>query len=103
MLDHRVGSGEDQARLAVVEPHQVGRLARGAAHLDDLAVLVRVPDDVAVNADTVADRRLHVRTSLPWERCPQAGRYKPRRFTPRCNGPNPPGTMWQGCGFPREL
>src|SRR5712691_11739326 len=69
MLDHRVGSGEDQARLAVVEPHQVGRLARGAAHLDDLAVLVWVPDDVAVNADAVADCRLHVRTSLPEKPC----------------------------------
>ena len=54
MLDHRVGSGKDEPRVAVVELHHVGRLALAAAHLDDLAGLVLVPDNVAVNADAVA-------------------------------------------------
>jgi len=50
--------------MAVVELHEVGRLSLGAVHLDDLAVLIRMPDDAAVNADAVADCRLHVRTSF---------------------------------------
>src|SRR5689334_18406854 len=63
MLDHRVGARIDEPGLAVVELHQVGRRSLVAVHLDDLAVLVRVPDDVAVDADAVASRCLHVRTS----------------------------------------
>src|SRR5258705_2867989 len=62
-LDQRVGARVDEPGLAVVELHQVGRRSLIAVHLDDLAVLVRVPHDVAVNADAVANRRLHVRTS----------------------------------------
>src|SRR6188472_3457521 len=63
MLDHRVRTGIDEPGLAVVELHQVGRRSLVAVHLDDLAVLVRVTHDAAVNADAVANRCLHVRTS----------------------------------------
>ena len=74
MLDHRVGSGKDEPRVAVVELHHVGRLALAAAHLDDLAGLVLVPDNVAVNADAVAYCRLHSRvSSLRRELCLPAG------------------------------
>src|SRR5207302_4535874 len=62
-LDHRIGPGIDEPRVAVVELHEVGRLSLGAVHLDDLAVLIWMPDDVAVNADAVADCSLHIRTS----------------------------------------
>ena len=58
-----VRTADDLARLPIIELHEVGRLTFGAAYLDDLAVLVRMPDAVAVDADPVADRRLHVRTS----------------------------------------
>src|SRR5712691_7229353 len=95
MLDHRVGSGVDEPGVAVLELHQVGRLSHGAAHLDDLAVLVRVPDNVAVYTDMVANGRLHVRISSPRrELCLQA-RTSKRRCTPgppvmtRCDRPRP--------------
>src|SRR5215831_6095571 len=59
MLDHRVRARIHQAGVTVVEPDQVRRLPLLAVHLNDLAVPVRVPDDVAVNADLVADGRFH--------------------------------------------
>src|SRR5207245_11098247 len=62
-IDNRIGHGIDEPRVAVVELHEVGRLSLGAVHLDDLAVLIWMPDDVAVNADAVADCSLHIRTS----------------------------------------
>ena len=46
--DDGVGTGKDEAGPAVIETDEVRRLALGAAHLDDLAVLVRVADRVAV-------------------------------------------------------
>jgi hypothetical protein len=63
-LDDRVGAREQQPGMAVVEPHQVRWLASGPVHLYDLAVPVRVPDGVSVNADPVADCRFHVWASL---------------------------------------
>ncbi len=62
-LDHRVRARVDEPGLAVVELDQIGRHSPGAVYLDDLADLVRMPDAVAVNADSVANGRLHVRTS----------------------------------------
>jgi hypothetical protein len=50
--------------VTVVEPHQVWRFALVAMHLDDLAMLIRVPDDVSVDTDPVADSSLHAWASL---------------------------------------
>src|SRR6516225_8440609 len=61
VLDHRVRAGEHQPRVTVVETDQIRRFAPIAVHLDDLAVPVRVTDDVSVNADPVADYRFHTR------------------------------------------
>jgi hypothetical protein len=69
VLDDRVGAREQEPGLAVVKPHQVRRLALGPVHLYDLAVPVRVPDGVSVNADTIADCRFHARAPFV-PRCP---------------------------------
>src|SRR5215468_10530970 len=61
VLDHRVRAGKHQPRVTVVETDQIRRFAPVAVHLDDLAVPVRVTDDVPVNADPVADYRFHAR------------------------------------------
>src|SRR5215469_9605840 len=61
VLDHRVRAGKHQPGVTVVETDQIRRFTPVAVHLDDLAVPVRVPDDVAVNADPVADYRFHPR------------------------------------------
>jgi hypothetical protein len=53
--------------VTVVKADQVGRLPLVTVDLDDLAVLVHVPDDVAVNADLVADGRFHA--ALPSHAC----------------------------------
>src|ERR1700733_9263887 len=87
--DDGVGAGKDEAGPAVIETDEVRRLALGAAHLDNLAVLVRVADRVAVNEDAVADRGLHVRPPLRAERVDvfQAG-------TPPSVRPDPKGVRW---------
>src|SRR5215469_1787217 len=47
--------------MTVVETDRIRRFTPVAVHLDDLAVPVRVTDDVSVNADPVADYRFHAR------------------------------------------
>jgi len=63
MLDDRVRAGEDQARVTVVETHEVGRLAARSADLDDLARPLWMAHDVAMHVEPVPDDCLHTPAS----------------------------------------
>src|SRR5690349_16325552 len=63
MLDDRVRAGEHQARVTVVETHEVGRLAARSADLDDLARPLWMAHDVAMHVEPVPDDCLHAPTS----------------------------------------
>jgi hypothetical protein len=64
MLDHRVRARKDQARVPIVETHQVWRLAARSADLDDLARPLSLADDTATHVQPVSDGCLHPPTSL---------------------------------------
>ncbi len=49
-------AGEHQARVAVVETHQVGRLSARSADLDNLARPLRMAHDVAMHVQPVPRR-----------------------------------------------
>jgi hypothetical protein len=61
--DHRVWPGIHQTSVTVLEPHDVRRFPLVPVYLNDLAVPVRVPDDVAVDADFVSYDRFHAAIS----------------------------------------
>jgi hypothetical protein len=63
MLDGRIRAGEHQARVAVVEAHQVGRLPASSADLDDLTGPLRLAHDVATRVKPIPDGCLHPPTS----------------------------------------
>src|ERR1700758_4311102 len=65
MLNDRVGAGEHQGGVTVVETHQVGRLPARTADLDDLARPLRLAHDVATHVEPVPDDCLHQPTSSP--------------------------------------
>src|SRR5438094_7255744 len=64
MLDDRIRAGEHQARVTVVETHQVGRFPARSGDLDDLARPLRLAHDVATHVEPVPDGCLHLPTSL---------------------------------------
>src|SRR5690349_4040871 len=64
MLDNRVRAWEHQARVTIVETHQVWRLAARSADFDDLACPRWLAHDVATHVQAVSDGCLHAPTSL---------------------------------------
>src|SRR5258708_17618035 len=64
MLDDRVRAWEHQARVTIVETHQVWRLAARSADFDDLARPLWLTHDVATHMQPVSDGCLHPPTSL---------------------------------------
>jgi hypothetical protein len=64
MLDDRVRAWEHQARMTIVETHQVWRLAASSADIDDLARPLWLAHDVATHVQPVSDGCLHPPTSL---------------------------------------
>src|SRR5271165_7010788 len=97
MLDDRVRAGEHQARVTVVETHQVGRLPARSADLDDLARPIRMAHDVAMHVEPVPDGCLHAPTSSSAFACGMSAFRRCRapgtRSTvyPDCHGQRPPG------------
>ena len=67
VLELAVGARVEQRLVPVVEAHEVRRPAVGAAHLEDLAVPVGLPDLLAVDDQAIADARLH---GIPLRRVP---------------------------------
>src|ERR1017187_4292413 len=63
MLDDRIRAGEHQARVTVVEAHEVGRFAARSADLDDLARPLWMAHDVAVHVEPLPEDCLHAPTS----------------------------------------
>lgn len=59
-LYHAVGTREDQPFTAIVESHQVRRLAVGSSHLDHLARAVWPVDSTTMYAQPVTDCRSHM-------------------------------------------
>jgi hypothetical protein len=64
MLDDGVRARKHQAGVTIVKVHQVRRLSPAAVHLDDLAGMLGLADDLAVYVEPVTDYRLH-RLYLP--------------------------------------
>jgi hypothetical protein len=64
VLDDGVRAREHQARVAIIKVHQVRRLSPAAVHLDDLAGMLGLADDLAMYMEPVTDYRLH-RVYLP--------------------------------------
>src|SRR5258707_11359394 len=64
MLDDRVRAWEHQARVTIVETHQVWRLAARPADFDDLARPLWLAHDVATHVKPVSGGSLHPLTSL---------------------------------------
>jgi hypothetical protein len=58
-LDHGVGAGEDEGLVPVGVPHEVGRLAVGASHLQDLAEMVLLANGAPVYMQLVTDCCVH--------------------------------------------
>jgi hypothetical protein len=69
MLDDRVRARQHQARVAIIEPHQVWRLPARPADFDDLADPLCLAHDVATHAQPVSGGCLHPPTSSPAFRC----------------------------------
>jgi hypothetical protein len=65
MLDDCVRAREYQARVAVIETHQVWRLAARSADFDDLADPIGLAHDVATDAQPVSGGCLHPPASSP--------------------------------------
>ena len=74
MLDDRVRAREHQARMTIVETHQVWRLAARSADLDDLARPLWLAHDVATHVQPVSDGCLHPPASLTCVRAAPVGR-----------------------------
>src|SRR6516162_11188936 len=104
VLDHRVRAGEYQPRVTVVETHQIRRFAPLAVHLDDLAVPVRVTDDVSVNADPVADYRFHARPPSTLRCVTNTASHVPPAVTTTAgqDKPLPGGFIRNGAGSARQ-
>jgi hypothetical protein len=63
VLDDRVRTWEDQARVTIVESNKVRWCTTRVADLHDLPCPIRMPDDVPVHMQPVADYSLHPSTS----------------------------------------
>src|SRR5260370_5424837 len=72
MLDGRVRAREHQARVTVVEPHQVRRLPARPPDLDDLARPLRLAHDIAPHVEPVPDACLHPPPPHPGSRATHA-------------------------------
>jgi hypothetical protein len=80
-LDHGVGTREDEGFVPVGVPHEVGRLAVGAAHLQDLAEMVLLAHGAPVHVQLVTDCCVHrvglrnyVAVHPDWPGSPMQGR-----------------------------
>ena len=101
MLDDRVGAGEHQGGVAVIESHQVGRLPARSADPDDLALPARMADDIGVHVEPVPYCCLHAPTSssamargVPAFPALPARRRTRSRCTQTGTGKQPPGRWW---------
>src|SRR5262249_57919991 len=79
---------------------QIRRFAPLAVHLDDLAVPVRVTDDVSVNADPVADNRFHARPPSTLRCVTNTASHVPSAVTTTAgeDKPLPGGSSCLACG-----